>query len=303
MVLARRDIEPGLDDVGGQQHVAFAGCEAADQVFQRLGLHPAMHRGNRQRRHMLAQHTFQRRQILDARSDHEALPAAAMLAQQRLPQQRRVERQHVGAHRLAPHRRGGDHADIAQPHQCGLQGARDRRCRHHQRMHRAVACLEPGQPALVFIPEPMLLVDHHQREPGEAKLVGGERLGTNDDADTAIGEALPDGRVGAAAAPPDQWLDAQSGAGEALAEVLQVLSRQHGGGRHHRDLIAGDRGRRGRAQGHFRLAEPDIAAHQPVHRAAGGEIARHRIDRPPADPATAGSRSAPPRGRRRPDPA
>ena len=47
---------------------------------------------------------------------------------------------------------------------------------------------------------------------------------------------------------------------------------------HHRDLLAGHRGDEGGAQRHFGLAEADIAADQPIHRTAGGEIVERRVD-------------------------
>ena len=50
-------------------------------------------------------------------------------------------------------------------------------------------------------------------------------------------------------------------------------------GRHHDgDLAAGQRRDEGGAQRHLGLAEADIAADQPVHRRAGGEIVDHRVD-------------------------
>ena len=58
-----------------------------------------------------------------------------------------------------------------------------------------------------------------------------------------------------------------------------MLARQQRGRHHHGDLLAVDGGDEGRAQRHFGLAEADIAAHQPVHRAAGAEILDGGLDR------------------------
>ena len=50
-------------------------------------------------------------------------------------------------------------------------------------------------------------------------------------------------------------------------------------GHEHRHLLAvGDRDER-RAQRDLGLAEADVAAHQPVHRLAGGHVVDHRLDR------------------------
>ena len=73
--------------------------------------------------------------------------------------------------------------------------------------------------------------------------------------------------------------DADRQAGEALAEVLGVLAREQGRRRDDRGLLAVDRGGEGGAQRHLGLAEADVAADQPVHRPAGGEIVERRLDR------------------------
>ena len=57
-----------------------------------------------------------------------------------------------------------------------------------------------------------------------------------------------------------------------------MLARQQRRRHHDRDLQAGQRGDEGRAQRHLGLAEADVAAHQPVHRLAGGEIVQHGLD-------------------------
>ncbi len=53
---------------------------------------------------------------------------------------------------------------------------------------------------------------------------------------------------------------------EAAAERIEVLPHQHRRRRDQRDLTAAEHRRRGGAQRHLGLAEPDIAADQPVHR-------------------------------------
>jgi hypothetical protein len=54
-----------------------------------------------------------------------------------------------------------------------------------------------------------------------------------------------------------------------------VLACEQGGGADERDLHPGHRRGEGRAQRDLGLAEADIAADQPVHRAASGEILDH----------------------------
>ena len=66
--------------------------------------------------------------------------------------------------------------------------------------------------------------------------------------------------------------------GEALAEVLRVLAREQRRRHDDRGLLAVDRRGEGGAQRHLRLAEADVAADEPVHRPAGGEIVERRFD-------------------------
>ena len=64
-------------------------------------------------------------------------------------------------------------------------------------------------------------------------------------------------------------------AGETRRERAEMLARQQRGRHHDGDLRAGHRGDEGGAQRDLGLAEADIAADQPVHRPAGGEVLQH----------------------------
>ena len=66
-------------------------------------------------RHLIAQELLDIGNVGDARHDEEALPAAIMLAQQRLADHHAVPRHHIGAHGKAIDRRGLDDGQLAQP--------------------------------------------------------------------------------------------------------------------------------------------------------------------------------------------
>ena len=67
--------------------------------------------------------------------------------------------------------------------------------------------------------------------------------------------------------------------GEAIGEHLHVLLGKQRRRHEHRDLLAvGERHERG-AQRHFRLAEADVAADEPVHRPPVGEVPDDGLDR------------------------
>ena len=68
-------------------------------------------------------------------------------------------------------------------------------------------------------------------------------------------------------------------AGKALLEGLEVLARQQRRRHDDRHLLARHGDGEGRAQRHFGLAEADVAADQPVHHLARGQIVEHRRDR------------------------
>ena len=135
------------------------------------------------------------------------------------------------------------------------------------------------QPLLVRDAEMLLLVDDDQAEILELDRLAEQRVGADDDVDRAVGEALLDlgqlgrRRRGATPARPCTGKPA-----EALGEGLGVLARQQRGRHHDRDLLAVHRRGEGGAQRHLGLAEADVAADQPVHRPAGGEIVEHGVD-------------------------
>ena len=58
-----------------------------------------------------------------------------------------------------------------------------------------------------------------------------------------------------------------------------VLTRQQRCGANQRDLMTGHGGGKGGAQRNLGLAKADIAANQPVHRRALGQVAKHIVDR------------------------
>ena len=88
----------------------------------------------------------------------------------------------------------------------------------------------------------------------------------DNDVDLAGGEIGEDHllfRLGAEAA---DHFDPHGKAGEAFLQRLLVLEGQHGGRRQKRHLLAVHHGLERGAHGDFRLAVPDVAAEQPIHR-------------------------------------
>ena len=210
--------------------------------------------------------------------DIERLAAAVALAQQRLAHHQRIERRDEGAHRQPVDRRRGDDREVAHAGQRELQGARDRRRGQRQHMHLGAQLLEP---LLVGDAEMLLLVD-------------------DDEAEVLELDGLAEQRVGA-----DRRC--RSGRRRGPSSTLRQLRRRSPAARPARPCTGKPRKRsvkvlvcwrassvvgtttatclpfiavdEGRAQRHLGLAEADVAADQPVHRPAGGEIVEHRVDR------------------------
>jgi hypothetical protein len=78
---------------------------------------------------------------------------------------------------------------------------------------------------------------------------------------------------------PRDHLDADGEVPVALAEGVPVLLGEYGRRHEHQRLLAVERDRERRANCHLRLAEPDVAADEPVHRTRRLEVLFHRLDR------------------------
>ena len=123
-----------------------------------------------------------------------------------------------------------------------------------------------------------------EAEMGETHILGEQRVRADDDVDPAVGEFRLDLLRLLGGDQPRQLRDAQRQPGKALGEAAVMLPRQQGRRHDHRDLRAGHRRDKGGAQRHLGLAEPDIAADQPVHRLARGHVGERVLDRAAAGP-------------------
>ena len=226
--------------------------------------------------HALAQPLAHLVEIGDARHDIEDLTAAVALAHDRFADRHRIVRHHEGAHRQAVDRRRRDEAHLAHPRQCQLQSAWDRRRGQRQHMHIGLQLLQ-----LFFLrdAEMLLLVDDQEPQMGEPDILGEQRVGADHDIEPSVGELLLDLARHFGGDQPRQLRDPQRQPGKALGEAAVVLPRQQGRRHDDRDLRPGHRRDEGGAQRHLGLAEPDIAADQPVHRLARSHVGEGVGDR------------------------
>ncbi len=77
---------------------------------------------------------------------------------------------------------------------------------------------------------------------------------------------------------PGGLADIERQAAKTVDEGLEMLAGEERRRHHDGDLAAVHGGDEGGAERHFRLAEADVAADQPVHRPAGDEILQRRLD-------------------------
>ena len=156
-----------------------------------------------------------------------------------------------------------------------MQRARNRRRRHRERVD-----LEPqlAQKLLLAHAEALLLVDHDQPELFRDDIAREQAVGADQDLDLALVEGAQGLLDLRGVAHARDGLDAHREVAEAVAEGLQVLLHEQRGGSQDEHLTARDGDQEGRPHGHFGLAEPDVAADQPVHRLLAGEILEHLVD-------------------------
>ena len=157
-----------------------------------------------------------------------------------------------------------------------MQRARDRR--RGQREH---VDLEPqrAQQLLLGDAEALLLVDDHEPEVLRDHVAREDPVRPDQDVDLALGEVGEHRlRVGRLPEARDH-LDAHREVAVALAERVPVLLREHRRRDEHQRLLAVQRDRERGADRDLGLAEADVAADEPVHRARRLEVLLHRLDR------------------------
>ncbi len=118
----------------------------------------------------------------------------------------------------------------------------------------------------------LFFVDDHQSEIAEFDALGQQRMGADDDIDIAGRQT----RLGFARLlridETRELAKLHRKALEPFAKGTEMLAREKRGGDDDRDLLARHRHDEGGSQRHFRLAEADIAADEPIHRPPLGEI-------------------------------
>ena len=258
-----RDIQAGLDDRGAYEHVDVAVPEVADDLVELLLPHLAVGGADLGFGHELLDPGGHAGDVGHAVVHVKHLAAAQQLATDRRGDLRVLVGAHVGEHRQAVLRRGGERGHLADAGHRHLQRARDRRGGQGEHVHVGAQRLER---LLVFDAEALLLVDDDQAQVLELDL-GVEQLVRADD------------HVhGAVLKPLDRVVDVLGGLeaahrpdgdGEALValrEGLVMLLDEQRGRHEHGHLLGVLHGLERGAHGDLGFAETHVAADQAVHR-------------------------------------
>ena len=208
----------------------------------------------------------------------EALPGARDFPLEGLLDEALVELADVRSDRPAALGRCLDHGDVAQPRQRHVQRAWDRRRRQRQDVD-----LEPqlAEQLLLGDPEALFLVDDHEPQVLRDHVAREDAVGSDQDVDLPLGE-VGEHLLRVLCAPEARdHLHANREVAIALPERVPVLLRQHGRRNEHHRLSIVEGGRERGANRDLGLAEADVAAHEPVHRARRLQVLLDRLDRRP----------------------
>ena len=204
------------------------------------------------------------------------LPFAVEFADDRLLDPAVLVGHDLGDDSPAVDRGGGQRRDVTQADHRHVQRARDGRRGEREDVG--------GQPVfeqlvLVLDTEALLLVDDHQSEVFETDVLRQQPVRADHDVDATGGKLAQDFALFHRGLETRQRLDAERVVRHAPSEGAFVLFGEDRGRHEHRDLLAELRRLERRADRDLGLAEADVAADQPVHRAVAAHVAFDRGDR------------------------
>src|SRR6185312_14841977 len=178
-----RDVDARLDDARRDEDVGLAAQEAHHPLLELALLELAVGDLEADPRAQPAQALGGLVDRLDAVVDEEGLPAARLLALERLPDEPLVVLADVGLDRPAALGRRLDDADVAHARERHLQRARDRRRAHRDDVDLE---LELAQQLLLLDAEALLLVDDDEADVLAAQVAAEEAVGADDDVGLAL---------------------------------------------------------------------------------------------------------------------
>ena len=134
------------------------------------------------------------------------------------------------------------------------------------------------EPFLMGHAEMLLLVDDEQAKVAEFDRLAEQRMRTDDDVDAAVGNSFLHPRQLRGGDQSRGLRDVNGKSAKPLGEGVRMLAGKECRRHHQRDLSAVHGGDEGCPQRHLGLAEPHVAADQPVHRPSGREFVQYHVD-------------------------
>ena len=257
------NIEAAFNDRRGEQDISLAIDEPGHHLLQVIAVHLAMadddSRVGEQRLELLGH----RLDGHDAVVQEKDLAAPVQLALNGIADDTLVVLSDDGFDRQPVLRRRLDGAHVTGAGERKVKSPWNRRGAQGQHVHQLAQQLEL---LLLHHAEALFLVDDDQRQVFERDIVLDQAVRADDDVHRP-GCQVADYLLLLAPCPKTgEQLDAHRVIGHPLAERVKMLLGEHGRGHQHRHLPAVHHRLERGANGHFGLAESDVAANQPVHR-------------------------------------
>ena len=250
--------------------------EIENHLFQLGRFHLSVPHHHTRIGHILMNEVLNVRELRNAMSDDINLAVATEFEIDRIGNDLMAEGMNFRANGVTIGRRRVDDTEIARAHERKLQGARNGRRRHRERVD---IDFELPQTFLDRDTEFLFLIDDEQPEVFEFHRFPDELVRPDEDVDLSVGQILEQ-RLGLRRrAGTRKVIDAHREILQSLGKCFVVLQRQNGGGHHHRHLFAVGGCLESGANRNFGFAETHIATHQAVHRTrllhVGLHLSRH----------------------------
>ena len=271
-----RDIEAALDDRGGEEDVGLAVHEFGHDFFEFVGVHLAVSDEDARFGDEVTELGSDGVDIEHAIVEVKDLALAIHLTADGVANDALIVLSDDLLHGQAVLGRRLDGAHVARAGKRKVEGAWDRRGAEREDVDKLPEQLEFF---LVHDAEPLLFVNNDEAEVFEGDVVLNEAMRADHDVDGTGGEVLEDPLLFARRAKTGEQFDAHGIIGHALAESVEVLLGEDGGGHEHGDLLAAHDSFEGSANGDFGFAEADVAADEAVHGLGPFEIQLSRMDR------------------------
>ena len=257
-----RHVDAVFDDGGGEEDVKLVIDKIEDDFLKFGGFHLSVADHDACIGHVFANEVLDVGELRDAVRNDIDLAVATELEIDGVGDDLMTEGVNFGANGVTIGRRGVDDAEIARAHQRELEGARNGRGGHGERVdidfHLAQAFFDGHTKFLLF-------VDDEQAEIFEFNGFPDEFVRADEDVDVSLGEIFEQGFGLRRGAGSGEVVDTDGEVLQPLGEGLVMLERQDGGGHHDGDLLAVGGGFEGGANGDFGFAEADIATDQTIH--------------------------------------